>query len=182
MKILLTTFFLLIYSNVIGQEYFVSSCRNNIKPIELYFQNILENNNYIIYCSKVKLLLYIHFEDNYYEIIFEGSQDREKFMKGSNDVDYTLKAISLIDKDLMSNVFNKDKYAKGYSDASIIDSTKGLITLDGLPTYFVYKENINEAYAEYALSIVIRPVPMDFNIYKFFTSRMINIDIGYDDW
>lgn len=172
MRIFFITSFLLVYTNVVAQEEFLTTFRSNIKPIETYFQNVLEDNSYIIYCSKNKLLLYIHYNDNYFEIIFEGIQGREKAIRGSNEVRYVFQSISLIDASWSDLIFSKDKYQKGYSDALIIDSTKGLISLNGLPTYFVYKENINKIYAEYILSMVMKPVPMDYDLYKFFISKM----------
>lgn len=168
MRIFFIICFLLVYTNVVAQKEFLTTFRSNIKPIESYFQNVLEDNSYIIYSSKNKLLLYIQIEMNFYEIIFESSNEEE----------YKLKSFAVMDNNLMNSIFNKDKYQKGYSDVLIIDSTKGLISLNGLPTYFVYKENINKIYAEYILSMVVKPVPMDYDLYKFFTSKIVGIELN----
>lgn len=160
--------FLLIYTNVVAQEEFLNAFRANIAPVEFYFQNVLRDNSYIIYCSKNKLLLYIQDQTNVYEITFESTDEEE----------YKLKKIMFLDNNQVNNIFNQSKFQKGYSDALLIDKTEGLISLNGLPTYFVYKENINKVYAEYILTMIMKPVPMDYDLYKFFTSRMIDSEIN----
>ena len=176
-KIFFLFCFLLIYQRSLGQQEFLPFFRSNIKPIESYFNNILENNKYIIYCSKNKLLLYIQSDDTYFQLVFNGVQEYEKAINGSNEVNYILKSFDIMNKTKMESIFNKNNYVKGYSDSLLIESTQGLIDLTGLPTYFLYKDNINNTYSEYILSTIMKPVPMDYEIYKFFTSKLINIDL-----
>ena len=153
-KVFLILVFLLSITSIAQKNDFVSCKRSKV---EMEFSHLLSNENYIIYSTPKKLLLFIMKSD---EIYFYFEFDSE-----SDESDYELNQIFNIDPKIGNLLFNKDNYIKGYIDFNSEFYKEGITSsISSSPLYFSYNESTNQKFCEYHITVVITPSPIEKKI------------------
>lgn len=150
------------FSQNVSKDHF----RNKVSKIENDLEYLLVGNKYVVYCSPIKLYLIIDKNGEYYELIY----------KSNYESDYLLYDINVLEESNIKKVFNKSNYLEGVvgieSDFYI---KKPIESMSGLPTYFTFNTDYKQKYCEYYLSIFIKPVPMNFEVFKILSYKILNI-------
>lgn len=159
--------FILINSLGYSQENSEVYFRKKIDNVESNIKNILNGRQYIIYSTPYELHLILNKQNRYYEFIFKGDYDNE----------YELYDFNIINDNIMQDIFNVSNYEAGIiSTDSEFYRKKPLEIIDGLSTYFSFNTDYQKRYCEYFLTIFVKPVPMNKEIYQYLSFKMLNIE------
>lgn len=160
---------LLLNSFLFAQQETCEFFNKKIQTVEKDLKNIISDNKYIIYCTPYKLHLFLEKENEYYEFIYLDNNDKFEL--------FDLK----INKDsIINHVFDTNKYEKGYVDmySKFYEDEPEIV--NGLPTYFSFTIK-NKKYSEYVLSVMFKPVPMDLEVYRYLSYKIIGLNNSQTD-
>lgn len=160
---------LLISFNATAQIEIRDFFREKINSIENEFKNILTNNSYVLYGTSNKMFLFIKKDQDY--LVFEYCD---------NNGIYELLDFKIEKHVMAEKLFKKENYEKGYLDFNSDFYLKNnSATATGLPTYFKYKV-LDEVYCEYILSVITNPVPMNKDVYRYISFKILKMN--FDQW
>lgn len=161
--------FLFLLTHSYGQIEFRDNTRKTLSVIEHTMKDLLLDNSYLVYSSKYQLFLFVRLKDSYIEF---------EYAKQNND--WILSKISQNNHYMMKELFDKKNYIEGYIDSSseFYYENDYIAINDGL-TYFKNNFEGND-YAEYVLAIILKPVPMNKDVYRYISFKLLNID--FDSW
>lgn len=111
---------------------------------------------------------------NYIVIVENKDNYSEYFIKNSSDVVIG----TTYDKQdkLFEKMFNTSIYKKEFiTFESSFFKPKGYEMSSGNITYFVFKDKNRKRYGECRLSVLIKPNPIDSEIYVFLSKKLLNI-------
>lgn len=161
-------FLLLIVSSFCNaQEDSHTYFRKKINKVENDFEKILKDNKYVIYSTTHTMHLLLNKQDTFYHLVFTGEYDD----------DFKIKNLEIITDKEIKKVFHKTSYKKGLIDGNSDFYNKNSIEeMSGLPTYFSFNTNFQTRYCEYFLSVIIKPVPMDFDAFRYLSFLILDLE------
>ncbi|WCM41676.1 hypothetical protein MG290_12075 [Flavobacterium sp. CBA20B-1] len=137
-----------------------------IEKVEQDYRKILNNRKYIIYSTPYKMHLLFLKDGSFYNFIFKSEYEEDfvldDFVVNKSD-------------DIIQNLFNSSNYEKGVIDFNSHFYIKNpIITSIGLSTYFSLNDGYQSRYCEYFLTIAVKPVPMNLEIYQYLSLLILN--------
>ena len=160
--------FLFLLTHSYGQIEFRDNTRKTLSVIEHTMKDLLLDSSYLVYSSKYKLFLFVKLKDSYIEFEY-ANQNNE----------WILSKISQNNHYMMKELFDIKNYIEGYIDFDSTFFYEKEISITDPPTYFKINFEGND-YAEYVLAIILKPVPMNKDVYRYISFKLLNID--FDSW
>ncbi len=151
---------------------FLSACSAQKKAdnISIEMSEDIINNNFKSDEGKKRLLFSI--SDKWYLVIVQQEGQYEEYYL---EVDSSGTKKSLIDEIkspsvILDKAFDIKLYSKNYIDYT---SDKEYELTQGNKTYFVLKNELNEKYGEFSLSVVIKPTPINKEVYNYLVTKLM---------
>ncbi len=154
----------------------ISSCSQTLNEEDLKSRNNADNlieklldeevkgRNYVLLCIEGQnCIVIVENKDSYNEYYIKNSKE----VISGNTYNKSNK--------LLNKMFNKEIYQKGFiTFNSDFFKPDGYEVSSGNITYFVFKDKSRNRYGEARLSVLIKPNPIDSEVYTYLIEKLIN--------
>ncbi len=164
MKVMKSIFLLLLSISCYSQNQIDNSILEKVEKIENKFQYVLKDKEYVIYSTPYQMHLIFNNYSHYYHFIFTDK---------SNKGDFVLYDFNVVN-DSIKRIFKKNNYKKGFINGdSDFYKDNSIEVMNGLPTYFSLNIGYHNRYCEYFLTVFMKPIPMNLDVYKTINTLLI---------
>ena len=142
-----------------------NSILKKVNKVEILFQNIIKEEEYLVYSTPFQMHLIFENNDIYYHFTFVSDDDNSDFLL------YDFKRID----NSIKVIFNRNNYVNGFinSDSDFYEKDP-IEFMYGLPTYFSLNNGFKNRFCEYFLTVFVKPVPMSLETYRIIHNLLIS--------
>ncbi|MDH7446922.1 hypothetical protein [Aquimarina sp. 2201CG14-23] len=171
LSIVILTFFLFTTCNGQNSDDFLakSQIRSSLVTNEVLSEKENNKNPYILFSiSDSSYIIVENTESNYLEKIVELTDNKI----------VNILSVEKIEKPnhILQKGFNKENYYKEFISFESDFYKDGYEIAKGSKTYFVMVDTLGDKYGESILSIIVRPNPIDEELYSYLASKLLNFN------